>query len=107
MQLGAIARSSGYSNNGLLSFSEVVERIEKIVEASDVLGLADVCRNDFCKAREMVEQIQIIAQHLLGPKFMNMFYGGNPLSFLCHRLQSSFINLSLHHRICSELPSTP
>ena len=38
---GAIARSCGYPDIGLLSFSEVVERIEKIVEASDIPVIAD------------------------------------------------------------------
>jgi 2-methylisocitrate lyase-like PEP mutase family enzyme len=38
---GAIARSAGYPDIGLLSFSEVLERIEKIVEASDLPVIAD------------------------------------------------------------------
>ncbi|WP_353741489.1 isocitrate lyase/PEP mutase family protein [Pseudomonas fluorescens] len=38
---GAIARASGYPDIGLLSFSEVLERIEKIVEASDLPVIAD------------------------------------------------------------------
>lgn len=167
---GAIARSCGYPDIGLLSFSEVVERIEKIVEASDIPVIADadtgfggtanvqrtvralerigvaafhledqtfpkrcghldnkslidveemcqkvkvaraslqdasclvIARTDaiaiegfeaaliraqryvdagadmiFVEAPETLEQIQIIAQRLPGPKLMNMFYGG-------------------------------
>ncbi|PBJ26119.1 2,3-dimethylmalate lyase [Pseudomonas sp. ACN8] len=38
---GAIARASGYPDIGLLSFCEVLERIEKIVEASDLPVIAD------------------------------------------------------------------
>lgn len=38
---GAIARAAGYPDIGLLSFSEVLERIEKIVEASDLPVIAD------------------------------------------------------------------
>ncbi|POF39225.1 isocitrate lyase [Pseudomonas laurylsulfativorans] len=38
---GAIARATGYPDIGLLSFSEVLERIEKIVEASDLPVIAD------------------------------------------------------------------
>lgn len=169
---GAIARSCGYPDIGLLSFSEVVERIEKIVEASDIPVIADadtgfggtanvqrtvralerigvaafhledqtfpkrcghldnkslidveemcqkvkvaraslqdanclvIARTDaiaiegfeaalvraqryvdagadmiFVEAPETLEQIQIIAQRLPGPKLMNMFYGGKP-----------------------------
>ncbi|MBA1429597.1 isocitrate lyase/PEP mutase family protein [Pseudomonas fluorescens] len=167
---GAIARASGYPDIGLLSFSEVVERIEKIVEASDIPVIADadtgfggtanvqrtvralerigvaafhledqtfpkrcghldnkslidvedmcqkikvaraslqdthclvIARTDaiaiegfdaalvraqryveagadmiFVEAPQTLEQIQIIAQRLPGPKLMNMFYGG-------------------------------
>ncbi|QKG64990.1 isocitrate lyase/PEP mutase family protein [Pseudomonas sp. B14-6] len=167
---GAIARSAGYPDIGLLSFTEVIERIEKIVEASDIPVIADadtgfggtanvqrtvralerigvaafhledqtfpkrcghldnkslidveemcqkikvaraslqdanclvIARTDaiaiegfeaalvraqryvdagadmiFVEAPETLEQIQIIAQRLPGPKLMNMFYGG-------------------------------
>ncbi|MBD8095874.1 isocitrate lyase/PEP mutase family protein [Pseudomonas fluorescens] len=167
---GAIARASGYPDIGLLSFSEVVERIEKIVEASEIPVIADadtgfggtanvqrtvralerigvaafhledqtfpkrcghldnkslidvddmcqkikvaraslqdtnclvIARTDaiaiegfdaalvraqryveagadmiFVEAPQTLEQIQIIAQRLPGPKLMNMFYGG-------------------------------
>lgn len=167
---GAIARSSGYPDIGLLSFTEVIERIEKIVEASDIPVIADadtgfggtanvqrtvralerigvagfhledqtfpkrcghldnkslidveemcqkikvaraslqdsncllIARTDaiaiegfeaalvraqryveagadmiFVEAPETLEQIQIIAQRIPGPKLMNMFYGG-------------------------------
>ncbi|WP_257605524.1 isocitrate lyase/PEP mutase family protein [Pseudomonas fluorescens] len=38
---GAIARAAGYPDIGLLSFSEVLERIEKIVEASGLPVIAD------------------------------------------------------------------
>lgn len=38
---GAIARSAAYPDIGLMSFSEVLERIEKIVEASDLPVIAD------------------------------------------------------------------
>ena len=38
---GAIARSAGYPDIGLLSFTEVIERIEKIVEASTIPVIAD------------------------------------------------------------------
>lgn len=38
---GAIARAAGYPDIGLLSFSEVLERIEKIVEASNLPVVAD------------------------------------------------------------------
>jgi 2-methylisocitrate lyase-like PEP mutase family enzyme len=167
---GAISRACGYPDIGLLSFSEVVERIEKIVEASDIPVIADadtgfggtanvqrtvralerigvaafhledqtfpkrcghldnkslievddmcqkikvaraslqdanclvIARTDaiaiegfeaalvraqryvdagadmiFVEAPQTLEQIQIIAQRLPGPKLMNMFYGG-------------------------------
>ncbi|UCP12969.1 isocitrate lyase/PEP mutase family protein [Pseudomonas sp. MM213] len=167
---GAIARSAGYPDIGLLSFTEVIERIEKIVEASDIPVIADadtgfggtanvqrtvralerigvagfhledqtfpkrcghldnkslidveemcqkikvtraslqdtnclvIARTDaiaiegfeaalvraqryveagadmiFVEAPETLEQIQIIAQRIPGPKLMNMFYGG-------------------------------
>ena len=167
---GAIARASGYPDIGLLSFSEVVERIEKIVEASEIPVIADadtgfggtanvqrtvralerigvaafhledqtfpkrcghldnkslidvddmcqkikvaraslqdtnclvIARTDaiategfdaalvraqryveagadmiFVEAPQTLEQIQVIAQRLPGPKLMNMFYGG-------------------------------
>jgi 2-methylisocitrate lyase-like PEP mutase family enzyme len=167
---GAIARSAGYPDIGLLSFTEIIERIEKIVEASDIPVIADadtgfggtanvqrtvralerigvagfhledqtfpkrcghldnkslidteemcqkikvaraslhdtnclvIARTDaiaiegfeaalvraqryvdagadmiFVEAPETLEQIQIIAQRIPGPKLMNMFYGG-------------------------------
>ena len=38
---GAIARAAGYPDIGLLSFNEVLERIEKIVEASGLPVVAD------------------------------------------------------------------
>jgi len=38
---GAIARAAGYPDIGLLSFTEVIERIERIVEASDIPVIAD------------------------------------------------------------------
>jgi len=38
---GAIARAAGYPDIGLLSFTEVIERVEKIVEASDIPVIAD------------------------------------------------------------------
>jgi 2-methylisocitrate lyase-like PEP mutase family enzyme len=38
---GAIARAAGYPDIGLLSFTEVIERIEKIIEASDIPVIAD------------------------------------------------------------------
>lgn len=38
---GAMARAAGYPDIGLLSFTEVVERIEKIVQASDIPVIAD------------------------------------------------------------------
>lgn len=167
---GAIARAAGYPDIGLLSFSEVIERIEKIVEASALPVIADadtgfggtanvqrtvramerigvagfhledqtfpkrcghldnkslidtgemcqkikvaraslqdsdclvIARTDaiategfdaalaraeryveagadmiFVEAPETLEQIEIIAQRIPGPKLMNMFYGG-------------------------------
>ncbi len=38
---GAIARASGYPDIGLLSFTEVMDRVEKIVEASGLPVIAD------------------------------------------------------------------
>jgi 2-methylisocitrate lyase-like PEP mutase family enzyme len=38
---GAIARAAGYPDLGLLSFSEVMDRVEKIVEASGLPVIAD------------------------------------------------------------------
>lgn len=38
---GAIARAAGYPDIGLLSFTEVMDRVEKIVDASDLPVVAD------------------------------------------------------------------
>ncbi len=38
---GAIARAAGYPDLGILSFTEVLDRIEKIVEASGLPVVAD------------------------------------------------------------------
>ncbi|MGE8632808.1 MAG: isocitrate lyase/phosphoenolpyruvate mutase family protein, partial [Achromobacter piechaudii] len=38
---GAIARAAGYPDIGLLSFTEVMDRVEKIVDASGLPVVAD------------------------------------------------------------------
>ena len=66
---GAIAISCGYPDIGLLSFSEVVERIEKIVEARDIPVIADADTGfggtaNVQRTVRVLERIGVAAFHL-------------------------------------------